>query len=217
MKRFIFFFAGGALTLMSAQVALGLGTHPDEFASLPYLLAAVTALVGGTAVLSSGMLGLAEGYGRAASRLAPLLTQKRLDPELEIQVRDTEALAAHNRGFWAAYTRSGLAVCLFVGGLLLVSMLLWRQGYLIYLAGLIAGLVLLGIVTLAIGVRSLAVVFRTHREVASSAEVAAAQPDPPAVLPRAPETRTKWDIRRPRTTPFPRTIEPQRPGRSPHR
>lgn len=216
MKRFLFLFAGGALSLMSAQVALGLGTHPEEFASLTYLLTAVVALVGGTAVLSTGMLGLAEGYDRAAGELAPLLAQKYLDPELEIEVRDGEALAARNRGFWVAYTRSGLAVCLFVGGLLLVTVLFWRQGYLTYLAGLTAGLAILGIAALVIGGRSLAVVVRTHREVSRSAEVAAAQPDPPAVLPRPPETRVKW-VRRSRGAPYPRTLEPQRPDRSPRR
>ncbi|MFA6108714.1 MAG: hypothetical protein WDA75_08095 [Candidatus Latescibacterota bacterium] len=216
MKRFLFLFAGGALILMSAQVALGLGTHPEEFASLSYLLTAVVALVGGTAVLSSGMLGLAEVYGRAAGQLAPLLAQKRLDPELEIEVRDAEALAARNRGFWVAYTRSGLAVCLFVGGLLLVTVLFWRQGHLTYLAGLTAGLAILGIASLVLGGRSLAMVARTHREVSHSAEVAAAQPEPPALLPRPPETRVKW-VRRPRGTPYPRTLEPQRPDRPPRR
>jgi hypothetical protein len=199
VKRFIFLFGIGALTLAGSQVALSLGIHPEHLASLDFMVRGSAALILGTAVAATGMLGLAEGYQKAALQVGQLLEAKEVTQELEASIRDNAELQSHNRGFWAAYRNSGLAVCLFLAGLLLVSMALSKASFFFYLAGLSLGLAILGLAALFWGVQALRAVRRTQRHVETSVQTLATLPDRAAEAPQAPvqTPKVRWAVRRP--------------------
>ncbi len=209
MRKYLVLFGVGGLGLMSAQVAVSLGLHPDGRPALGQLLIQVTGLITGTAVLATGMLGAAEAYAKAAASLAPLLSERQLRTDLEIAIRDHQGLRHRSRGFWGAYARAGYGVGAFLAVFLLLSALLADQGYVVYVAALAIGVLVCGGAVAGTGFSSLRTLARAHREVAASVAVAEAQPmaapEPPAALP----TR-KWAIRRAPASPVLRELENRR-------
>ncbi|MBT4502652.1 MAG: hypothetical protein HOC74_33280 [Gemmatimonadetes bacterium] len=208
MKRFIFLFILGALLIVAGQVALSLGIHPEHFASLHFFARSGLALVLGSAIVASGMMGLADGYEKNAAQLSQLLTVKQPDPDHPLAVEDSEALAVHNRSFWAAYRNSALAICLFLAGLFAVALLLEGTGFLLYLIGLSAGVAVWGFPALALGGRALHAVRQTHRTVEDSTQHLAAQPDRPTESPPSGGSRIQWQGIRQRPSRYGRRLDP---------
>ena len=75
--RFILLFSIGALVVAGSQIALSLGIHPDHLASLRYILQSGTGLVLGTAMATTGLLGLAESSSAPRDASAPCSATKR--------------------------------------------------------------------------------------------------------------------------------------------
>ena len=116
MKRFIITVAIGAAALLGGGIALAFGLHPEGLATLGALAQGCIALVLGTAVLSSGMLGLADGYDRIATRLEQLLQVKQRPADIDLEVWDGAQLSSRHEAFWAGYRRTAVGICLFLAG-----------------------------------------------------------------------------------------------------
>ena len=207
MKRFIFLFVFGALLIAAGQVALSLGVHPEHFASLRFFAQSGLALVLGSAIVASGMMGLADSYEKNAVQLSQLLMAKQPDPDLSLAVEDGEALADHNRSFWAAYRNSAMAICLFLAGLLAVALVLEGTGFLLYLIGLSAGVAVWGFPALALGGRALHAVRQVHLTVEDSTQRLAAQPDRATEPQPSAESRLKWQDMRQRPPRYGRRLD----------
>lgn len=213
MKRFTFLFVLGALSIVGGQVALSLGAHPEHSVAPRVLIQGSLALVLGSAVVASGMLGMAEGYEKVAERLARLLGVKRPGNGLELTVRSPADLSAQTNGFWKAYRSSALAVCLFLGGVLGLSVALSGTDYLPYLAALGLGIAVFGLVALVLGARALGRMRKSQRTVENSAAILDEQPDrvDEAPAPLSPEPAARWVMRRHRifrTPPAPSRSRP---------
>lgn len=177
MKRFFFLSILGGGGVIGGHIALSAGIHPEHLASPLNVLQRSLALVLGTAVLASGMLGLAEGYEQAAARFCQLLGAKRLPAGDDLALRDLDQLQTHNHAFWRAYRRSGGAICLFLTGLLALTVALSRSSFALYLTGVTAGVACLGTVTLLMVYTGMRGMWRTHAFVGRAAEVLSRQPD----------------------------------------
>jgi hypothetical protein len=208
VKRFIFLFILGALLIAAGQVALSLGIHPEHFASLRFFAQSGLALVLGSAIVASGMMGLADGYEKNAAQLSQLLMAKQPDPDLPLAVEDSEALAVHNHSFWAAYRNSAMAICLFLAGLFAVALLLEGTGFLLYLIGLSAGVAVWGFPALALGGRALHAVRQVHRTVEDSTQRLAAQPDRATEPQSSAESKIQWQGVRKRPSRYSRHLNP---------
>lgn len=199
------------------QVALSLGMHPERLASLRFIVSSSLGLVLGSAIIASGMLGLAEGYEKIAGQLAWLLGTKQIAESLELSVSNRQHLEAHNQGFWKAYLNSSLAVCLFLGGFLLLAILSSALAFELYIAGLIGGAIVLGSLVLVLAVRGLSTLRRTHRSVETSVQVLAEQPDRSEESRAASAVGRPKESRRPRRIAYGRSLESRRPPTSPRR
>ena len=104
--------------IVAGQIALSLALYPDHLASFRLALQGSLALVLGTLVVASGMLGLAGSYERVAARLHQLLNAKKPTEDLGIAVQTSADLAWQSRRFWKAYYKSALGLCLFLAGIL---------------------------------------------------------------------------------------------------
>ena len=196
MKRFLFLFILGALMIIIGQVSLGLGLHPERLASLRFLAQSSLGLILGSAVIASGMMGLAEGYENIADRMAQLLGTKQQDENLELAVRHPANLDDHSRIFWKAYAYSAGSVCLFLAGFLGSSLVFAKLGFLLYLMGLGGSVAILGMLSLFLGYRALRALRRTYRTVEDSALILAAQPDRIPEEEDDPEAGISWTVRR---------------------
>lgn len=190
MNRFTFTFAVGSLLLCGSQILLNLGLHPEHQAPIPLLGEGILGLVLGTALVVSGLLGLVEGYQKAASRVRQLLQGRHL--ELEISAKTLGELQDQQRSFWRGYRRSALGLLLFLVGLLGLGAALYRVDYLLYLAAIGFGIFSLGSVSLGLmiqGVRAL----RRHWQ--SAEQTAVAIQELPVALPAAPmRALPKWTV-----------------------
>lgn len=190
MNRFTFAFAAGSLLLCGSQILLNLGLHPEHPASIPVLGEGILGLVLGTALVVSGLLGLAEGYQKAAARVRQLLQGPHLDREASAQT--LSQLQDQQRSFWKSYRRSALGPLLFLIGLLGLGVALCRSGYLLYLVAISFGIFSLGSVSLWLmiqGVRAL----RRHWQ--SAEQTAVAIQEQPAAPPAAPiRALPRWTV-----------------------
>lgn len=190
MNRFTFAFAAGSLLLCGSQILLNLGLHPEHPASIPVLGEGILGLVLGTALVVSGLLGLVEGYQRAAARVRQLLQGPHLAPDTSVQTLNE--LQDQQRSFWKSYRRSALGLLLFLAGLLGLGTVFSRADYLLYLVAIGFGIFSLGLVSLGLmihGVRAL----RRHWQ--SAEHTAAAIQAQPAVPPTAPaRALPKWTV-----------------------
>ncbi len=189
MKRFILVFAVGSALLLGGQVSLTLGLHPEHLAAFPVLGQGILGLVLGSALVVTGLLGLAEGYEKAAGRLRPLLGNRQGDAGLA--VKTGADLENHSRGFWRSYRKSALGLSLFLAGLLALSAALARADFLFYLVAVGLGIVLLGFVGLGLIIRGIRTLRQTHRAVEETAVVLEAQP-PMAPPPPPVQAARKW-------------------------
>lgn len=213
MPRFIVLFAFGALLVACSQVALSLGIHPDHLASLRYILQSGAGLVVGVALAATGLLGLAEGYQQAARRIGPLLQCKALDEELNLAVRSENQLQTQNRHFWRAYRSAGLSLALFLGGLFAISFLLGKSSFFHYMAGLSAGIAILGIMGALWGIQGLRSARQCHKSAKNDADLLDAQPDhseEEPIRPTAAPSRIRWSASRKQTTSYARSLARQR-------
>lgn len=214
MPRFILLFAFGALVVAGSQIALSLGIHHDHLASLPYILQSGAGLIVGTAMAVTGLLGLAEGYQHTARKLSPLLQSKVLDEELHLAVRSDEQLQTQNKNFWQAYRSAGLSLALFLGGLLGISVLLGDSSFFLYMAGLSAGVAILGVSGAIWGIQGLRSARQCQKSAESDTDVLVAQPDYIAEVPRTTSkapAKIRWSSGRKRSSSYARSLARQRP------
>lgn len=175
MWRFLIVSAIGALSILVGQAVLGLGLYPGALAPIAALVQGVLLLIVGTALFVSGMLGLAQGYEQVVGTLQHLLTTK--DTTENPAVADSEQLGLRNDGFWRAYQRSAVGICLFVGGLLALAVGLDRYDFNLYVTAVGSGIGILGLVAFAFLVQGLRGMRRTHREVLQSSASLEKLPD----------------------------------------
>ena len=204
MPRFILLFAFGALVVASSQVALSLGIHHEHLASLRYILQSGAGLIVGTALAATGLMGMAEGYQHTARQIGPLLQSKILDEQLQLAVRTNDQLQSQNQHFWQAYRSVGLSLALFLAGLLSISVLLGDSSFFLYMAGLSAGVAILGVLGAIWGIQGL----RSARQCQKSAEndnnLLAAQPDyiAEAPQPSSAPAKIRWSSGRKRSSSY---------------
>lgn len=178
MKRFFFLciLAGGAV--IGGHIALSAGTHPDHLATPLAALERSIALVFGAGLFTSGMLGLADSYERAATRFHQLLGAKGLPSrDDDLILGDVAQLRSHSHSFWLSYRKSGAAVCLFLAGLLMVTIALNQYSFELYVTGVAAGVACLGMVTFLLAYRGMRGMGRALDVVAKAVEALARQPD----------------------------------------
>lgn len=191
MKLFIFAFAAGSALLLGGQTLLSLGLHPAHLASFPVLGQGVLGLVLGSALVVSGLLGLAEGYEKTAERLRPLLGPRQAAGDAELAIKTPAELEDHNRSFWKSYRKSALGLTLFLAGLLGLSAALARADFLFYLIAVVLGIVLLGLAALVLVLQGMRSLRHTHRAVEQTAVSLETQPPPPLPDPPVKPAR-KW-------------------------
>jgi len=163
--------------IVAGQIALSLALYPDHLASFRLALQGSLALVLGTLVVASGMLGLAGGYERVAARLHQLLNAKKPTEDLGIAVQTSADLAWQSRSFWKAYYKSALGLCLFLAGILGIAMVLIGSSFLSYLFGLGLAIAFFGILAAALSFGALRHMRHTHLILEHSAAVLGEQPD----------------------------------------
>ncbi|MFC1526178.1 hypothetical protein ACFL6X_05130 [Candidatus Latescibacterota bacterium] len=176
MKRYILTTTLGSTALMVGHLALSLGLCPEHLAPLGSLIQGCLALVVGTALFASGMLGLAEAYERVAGEALDLLGVKQT-PEERLEVAAPSDLEERNRTFWRGYQRVATGICLFLAGLLGLTLSLAGMSLTLYMAGVGIGVSALALVTVLLAYGGLRRMRRSHVAVARTAETLAAQPD----------------------------------------
>jgi hypothetical protein len=126
---------------------------------------------------TTGLLGLAESYQRTARRIGPLLGHKALDEDLQLFVRSHGELQSQNRHFWQAYRSVGLALAFFLAGILGISILLGKSSFFLYMAGLSAGIAVLGVAGAIWGLQGLRAARQCQKKAEKDADLLDAQPD----------------------------------------
>ncbi len=191
MWRFLIVSAIGALGILVGQAVLGLGLYPGALAPVAALFQGAVLLIAGTALFVSGMLGLAQGYEQVASTLQHLLNTKDTteDPPA---VADSEQLGHRNDGFWRAYQRSAVGICLFVGGLLALVIGLDRYSFNLYVTAVGSGVGILGLVAFAFLVQGWRGMRRTHSDVLQSSAALGKLPDISTEKEPGPRSRPKF-------------------------
>ena len=207
MRRFIFLFVIGAATAAAAQVTLSLGLHPEHFAPLTFVAPGSAALIIGTALAISGLLGLGEKYQHLSERLGLLLRDKYIDADVETPLRRTEDLENQGRSFWRAYRHAAFALCLFIIGLLAISLTLIDTSLLLYMAGLSEGVAILGIIGLLWTFQALCTARRNHRSAEATSLVLEALPNQEEEMaaPR-PRSRVRWSGNKNRKALYPKHL-----------
>ena len=195
MRRFIVAFALGAALIGVALVGIGLGSHPERFASLRTLLIHSVTLVMGAAIIGSGMVGMAEGYEKVSRRLAELLGS-RMVADTEVSLKTTADLDSCDRTFWAAYRNSSLAVALFMAAILGITVGTTEFSHLIYLACLSAGVALFGVTSLLITYRGMRTIRQRQVQVGRAAEHLEELPEAVEEESAPRPQRGQWSIRR---------------------
>ena len=123
-------------------------------------------------------------------------------------MRSEDQLQKQNKRFWQAYRRVGLALALFLGGLFTISLLLSDSSFFHYIAGLSAGVAILGVTSAIWGLSGLHAARQCHKAAASDAALLDAQPDYVAEKPLRPTTpppRIRWASERRRPSAYSRS------------
>lgn len=176
MRRFIVTGTVGAVLLMVGHLALSLGLHPERLSPIASLVQGCLALVMGTALFASGMIGLADGYERAAGALRELLPRKQA-PEQGLDVSGPEELDERERGFWAGYQRAAAGICLFLAGLFGLTLTLAHSSLALYTIGVGVGVAALAAATVVLSIGGMRRMRRSHVAVARSAAALGERPD----------------------------------------
>ena len=177
VKRFILLIVIGVPTLLIGEAALGAGLHADSVLSPGALLQGCLALVFGSALFVSGMLGLAEAYEKVVLDFTQLLLAKQLPSAEDLSLRSAAHLQDHNRSFWKAYQKSAMGSCLFLAGLLSLMIGLSRFSLTLYLGGIGAGVVLLGMVAVAMTYRGVRGMHGSCAAVKEAVDLLSSRPD----------------------------------------
>ncbi len=177
MRRFIFLFILGAATTAVAQVTLSLGIHPDHLALLTFVLPGCAALAIGTALSVTGLLGLAEKYQLIAQRLPALFSEKYIEGEMGLPIHHASDLAISERSFWRGYRHAAFALCLFITGLLAISLFLIDASFVLYMTGLSIGIAILGVIGLFWSFKALRTARRSHLGAEETCQILEKQPN----------------------------------------
>ena len=177
MKRFIATVAIGATALLGGGIALAFGLHPEGLATLGALAQGCIALMLGTAVFSSGMLGLADGYDKVATRLDEFLQLKQPPAAADLEVRDGAQLSSRHKAFWRGYRRTAAGLCLFLAGFLGLTTGLGDLSLSHYVTAVGIGIAFLVVAALTLSFGGLRGMRRTHVAVDRAAGLFASQPD----------------------------------------
>lgn len=201
MRRFIALTLLGGLTVLVGHAVVSLGLQPGRLAPVAALLQGCAALVVGTALFGTGMLGLTDGYERMARRADELLGQKALeDAGDDLVVGDHDSLQQINRRFWRGYSRTGIGLVVFMAGLLGLTATLGRTSATLFIVGVSSGIILLAVIAVTLSVGGLRRLRSAHVGVDSSVRHLSRLPDR-----RIPETvRPVHRRRRSRIILFPR-------------
>lgn len=176
MRRFIVLFVLGAATAAAAQVTLSLGIHPDHLALLTFVVPGCAAFIVGTALAITGLLGLAEKYQLITDRLPALFSEKYIADETEMPLKHPQDLEVSERSFWRAYRHAAFAQCLFILGLLSISLLLIDTSFVLYMTGLSIGVAVLGVFGLFWSFKALRIARRSHLGARETCQVLENQP-----------------------------------------
>jgi hypothetical protein len=195
MRRFIALTLLGGLAVLAGHAVVSLGLHPERLGPVVALLQGCSALVVGTALFGTGMLGLSDGYERMARRADELLGQKALeDAGDDLIVSDHDSLQQINRRFWRGYIRTGIGLGVFMAGLLGLTATLGRTSATLFVVGVSSGIVLLAVVAVTVSVGGLRRLRSAHVGVDTSVRHLSGLPDrriPDSVRPahRRPRSR----------------------------
>ena len=229
MKRYIFFLIVGGILIVGGQYFLSLGITPDSAADFPAdflgtLLRGSLGLVLGSVLAVLGLLGLADGHQRQATRLGELLSTKlppvaSSDPETgegssELAVSSAEDLQRNSRRFWVGYLKTAAALCLFMALTLALTASLTGTSRLFYLVVLTSGTALIGLLAALLGLPAVGSMRKVHAGILLAAEAYANQPELPAPDPD-PVARPSRPWRLPRRRPM--RSESRRNGRNSRR
>lgn len=200
VRRFIVLFSVGALIAATSQVILSLGIHPEHLAPLGWVLPGSAAFILGTALAVTGLLGLSERYQIEAAHLPTLIATKHVPDDLDIPLRNAEAVHSSEQRFWSGYCQAALALCLFFGSLLGMSLFLIENdtSFVGYMAGLSADIAIFGLVGLLWMAHALRLARLSHLSAQSTGRLLAHQPDyrPEEEKPAQREpTRVRWGNR----------------------
>lgn len=177
MRRFIALALFGGVATLVGHALVSLGLHPQQLAPVTALLQGCAVLVVGTALFATGMLGLADGYDRVATRVQDLLAVKSALEDDQAPITDDNGLAAANDAFWGGYASAGAGVGLFLAGLLGLTAALARTSPVLFTVGVLAGIICLAVVALTLCFKGLGRVRRAHLGADRSARLLERQPD----------------------------------------
>jgi hypothetical protein len=190
VNRFTFVFVAGSLLLCGSQILLHLGLHPEHPAPMPVLGEGLLGLVLGTSLVVSGLLGLVEGYQKAAARVRQRLQDPQLDQDAS--ARTLGELQDQQRAFWRSYRQSTWGLLLFLIGLLALGAALYRADFLLYLIAIGFGVAALGTVALVLTFRGVRALRRHWHEAEQTAFRIETQSPAPTPAPARPLPR--WTI-----------------------
>ena len=211
MRRFLLLTVVGAVALIGGPSSLSLGLYPDHLSSFGVLAQGCAALVVGTAIFISGMLGLVERYEKSASQVIQLLNHRQVPRDLELG--DAGQLAHHSNRVWNGYRRTTGGIILFLAGVLSLMIGLRDVSLTSYMTGVVTGIVVFGIASFLLAFHGLRVIHRSHVAVSGAAETLAAQPEITLQrFPDEPPVEERSASRRPvfASRPHPRHLENRR-------
>ena len=182
MRRFVLCLLLGGILLAGGQIILSLGVHPDRLAPLDTLFKACFGMVFGSALVATGLLGLAEGYEAVATRLRDLLGTKQAAESAKMEIASEAILDERTKGFWTAYVKTAGALCLFMVGTLLLAIWLSGSSFTSYLISVLAGIAVWGLLAAALGAKGLFSMRRMHAVVEGAAVLLDGQPDAAAEI-----------------------------------
>lgn len=177
MRRFIFLFVLGATTTAAAQVTLSLGLHPNHLALLTFVLPGCAAFIVGIALTITGLLGLAEKYQLITQHLPALFSEKHVGDSMDLPIHHARDLVTSERSFWRAYRHSAAALCLFIVGLLGISLFLIDNSFILYMTGLSVGVATLGVIGLFWAFRALRTARRNHLNAQTTYQILEKRPN----------------------------------------
>ncbi len=190
MNRFTFAFAAGSLLLCGSQILLNLGLHPEHSAPLAVLGEGILGLVLGTSLVVSGLLGLVEGYQKAAARVRRLLEVTALDQEASAQALGE--LQQQQQSFWKSYRQSTTGLLLFLIGLLGLGAAFHRAEFLLYVVAIAFGICTLGMASAFLMIRGIRALRRHTR--AALQTVVRIETLPLAPPPAPTRAQPKWTV-----------------------
>ena len=205
MKRHVFFLVVGGLLIVGGQLGLSLEIHPSRLAGgtalLSILLQASLALVFGSVLAVTGLLGMADGYQRACGELDHLLEAKAPlgDPgedDSAVEVTSRDDLHNRTRRFWGAYLRTAGSLCFFMVATFALTASIGDRGYLFYLIGLSAGATVIALACAVLGLGGIGSMRRARQDVTLAVRAFTLQPtrdDEPEADPVARPSRP-WRI-----------------------